>query len=45
VLGGGGTASLRFDPMGKGMAQILLQYPILFPIELAMEKGIVPKHV
>ncbi len=29
ALGGGGTASLRFDPMGKGMAQILLECPIL----------------
>ena len=31
ALGGGGTASLRFDPLGKGMAQILLEYPIRMP--------------
>ena len=28
ALGGGGTASLRNDPLGKGMAQILLSMPI-----------------
>ncbi len=28
ALDGGGTASLRFDPLGKGMAQILLECPI-----------------
>ncbi|MEL6113104.1 MAG: terpene utilization protein AtuA, partial [Pseudomonadota bacterium] len=28
VLGGGGTASLRSDPQGKGYAQILLATPI-----------------
>lgn len=33
ALGGGGTASLRFDPLGKGMAQILLECPINVPIE------------
>lgn len=31
ALGGGGTASLRFDPLGKGMAQILLEMPIRVP--------------
>ncbi|MEM7336942.1 MAG: acyclic terpene utilization AtuA family protein [Chloroflexota bacterium] len=31
ALGGGGTASLRFDPLGKGMAQILLEMPIKVP--------------
>ena len=31
ALGGGGTASLRFDPLGKGMAQILLECPIRVP--------------
>lgn len=35
ALGGGGTASLRFDPMGKGMAQVLLECPIEVPIEAA----------
>jgi hypothetical protein len=34
ALGGGGTASLRFDPMGKGMAQILLEMPIQVPADL-----------
>ena len=33
ALGGGGTASLRFDPLGKGMAQILLEMPICTPSE------------
>ena len=31
VLGGGGIASLRNDPQGKGYAQILLETPILVP--------------
>ena len=31
ALGGGGTASLRFDPLGKGMAQILLEMLIPLP--------------
>lgn len=34
ALGGGGTASLRFDPLGKGMAQILLECPIQVPRKL-----------
>ena len=34
ALGGGGTASLRFDPLGKGMAQILLECPISVPVGL-----------
>lgn len=34
ALGGGGTASLRFDPLGKGMAQILLEMPIKIPKRL-----------
>ena len=28
ALGGGGMASLRNDPLGKGMAQILLSMPV-----------------
>lgn len=32
ALDGGGTASLRFDPLGKGMAQILLEMPIRVPM-------------
>jgi len=35
VLGGGGIASLRNDPQGKGYAQILLDYPIPVPQALA----------
>ena len=35
VLGGGGVASLRADPQGKGYAQILLFEPIAIPAELA----------
>jgi Acyclic terpene utilisation family protein AtuA/NAD binding domain of 6-phosphogluconate dehydrogenase len=31
ALGGGGMASLRSDPLGKGMAQILLSMPINTP--------------
>ncbi|MEM8858298.1 MAG: acyclic terpene utilization AtuA family protein [Chloroflexota bacterium] len=36
ALGGGGTSSLRFDPMGKGMAQILLECPIKVPKDLSL---------
>ncbi len=35
VLGGGGVASLRNDPQGKGYAQLLLQTPIAVPSSLA----------
>ena len=31
ALGGGGMASLRNDPLGKGMAQILLAMPVKVP--------------
>ena len=31
ALGGGGMASLRNDPLGKGMAQILLAMPVRIP--------------
>ena len=34
ALDGGGTASLRNDPLGKGMAQILLSMPVTMPREL-----------
>ena len=33
ALGGGGTASLRFDPLGKGLAQMLLEMPLDMPAE------------
>jgi len=35
ALGGGGMASLRNDPLGKGMGQILLAMPVRVPGELA----------
>ena len=31
ALGGGGTSSLRYDPQGKGLAQILLDFPVPVP--------------
>ncbi|WP_374585588.1 acyclic terpene utilization AtuA family protein [Pseudoduganella sp.] len=31
ALGGGGMASLRHDPLGKGMAQLLLAMPVAVP--------------
>ena len=31
ALGGGGMASLRNDPLGKGMGQILLAMPVKVP--------------
>jgi hypothetical protein len=31
ALGGGGTASLRYDPQGKSYAQILMDFPIRIP--------------
>lgn len=34
ALGGGGTASLRNDPWGKAMAQILLSMPVRVPAHL-----------
>jgi hypothetical protein len=37
VLGGGGVASLRNDPQGKGYAQILLDHPISIPKSMAEE--------
>ncbi|NMV38942.1 acyclic terpene utilization AtuA family protein [Ralstonia insidiosa] len=33
ALGGGGMASLRNDPLGKGMAQVLLTMPVRVPID------------
>lgn len=37
VLGGGGIASIRSDPQGKGYGQILLARPIPIPASLAKE--------
>ncbi len=37
VLGGGGVASLRVDPQGKGYAQLLLAEPVPIPHDLAQQ--------
>jgi len=37
VLGGGGVASLRVDPQGKGYAQVALAQPVTLPRELAVQ--------
>ncbi|MBB4633743.1 acyclic terpene utilization AtuA family protein [Sphingosinicella soli] len=37
ALSGGGPASARFDPLGKGNAQILLDMPIRVPASLATQ--------
>ena len=37
VLGGGGMASIRNDPQGKGFAQLLLTAPILVPTAMAAD--------
>jgi ABC-type sulfate transport system permease component len=34
ALGGGGVASLRYDPQGKALAQMLLDIPINVPAAL-----------
>ena len=39
-LGGGGMASLRTDPLGKGMAQQLLDFPVPVPAALAQKEGL-----
>ncbi len=35
ALAGGGPASPRFDPLGKGMAQMLLDMPVAVPASIA----------
>jgi hypothetical protein len=37
ALAGGGPASARFDPLGKGHAQILLDMPVRVPASLAAQ--------
>ena len=37
ALGGGGTASLRYDPQGKMLAQVLMDFPLRVPAALAAE--------
>ncbi|MCX7892165.1 MAG: DUF1446 domain-containing protein [Burkholderiales bacterium] len=39
ALDGGGMASLRNDPLGKGFAQMLLDMPVKVPAALARELG------
>jgi Acyclic terpene utilisation family protein AtuA len=39
ALGGGGIASLRYDPQGKTFAQILLDEPVLVPAAWIDDKG------
>jgi hypothetical protein len=39
ALGGGGMASLRNDPLGKGMAQLLLELPVEVPVALLPAGG------
>lgn len=38
ALGGGGIASLRMDPQGKALAQILLEMPIAVPATLEVSE-------
>jgi hypothetical protein len=37
ALGGGGIASLRYDPQGKAFAQILLDFPVTVPEAVAAD--------
>ena len=39
ALDGGGTASLRNDPLGKSFAQMLLDYPVRVPAKLERALG------
>jgi len=39
-LGAGGTASLRFDPQGKAVAQQLLDLPVRVPLQLLDHPGL-----
>jgi hypothetical protein len=39
ALDGGGPASHRLDPLGKGMAQMLLEMPIEVPASVARKAG------
>jgi len=41
-LGGGGIASVRIDPQGKGFAQMLLDIEIPVPADLAAQNGLHP---
>ena len=39
ALGGGGVASLRYDPQGKSYAQILMDFPVPVPPEWLTPEG------
>jgi hypothetical protein len=41
ALGGGGIASLRYDPQGKSYAQILMDFPVRVPEEWTIPGGLV----
>jgi len=36
---GGGTSSLSSDPLGKSYAQILLDFPVEIPADMAISRG------
>jgi len=40
ALGGGGIASLRYDPQGKSYAQILMDFPVRVPAEWTIPGGL-----
>ncbi len=42
VLGGGGAASLRNDPQGKGYSQLLLEVPIMVPEAVVLRDRLAP---
>ena len=42
VLGGGGIASLRCDPQGKGYAQLVLAETVRVPRQVLHEHGLQP---
>lgn len=39
ALGGGGVASLRYDPQGKAMAQVLMDFPVPVPANWLQPAG------
>ncbi len=45
ALGGGGMASLRYDPQGKMLAQILMDVPIDVPVSWIDQKWIATEHL
>lgn len=44
ALGGGGVASLRYDPQGKSYAQMLLDLPVLVPAAWLQAGGLLNGH-